>query len=130
MFGSIPGNNVSASHLHSRLHIFADSLYLLMGFGVILCSFSMSEYDQLITCVLLYVQTCSRYVWEKKALKMTVLLLLFFLQKQLCAKYDTFQLQLEAAGKRVMACQQLADNLLNCGHSDSREIRQKQKELR
>ncbi|XP_065538942.1 spectrin beta chain, non-erythrocytic 5 [Lathamus discolor] len=49
---------------------------------------------------------------------------------QLCAKYDTFQLQLEAAGKRVMACQQLADNLLNCGHSDSREIRQKQKELR
>ncbi|KAM9654132.1 spectrin beta chain, non-erythrocytic 5 [Morphnus guianensis] len=49
---------------------------------------------------------------------------------QLCAKYDTFQHQLEAAGKRVVACQQLADNLLNCGHSESREIRQKQKELR
>lgn len=57
-------------------------------------------------------------------------LLLFFLQKQLCAKYDTFRHQLEAAGKRVVACQQLADNLLNCGHSESREIRQKQKELR
>ncbi|XP_056200822.1 spectrin beta chain, non-erythrocytic 5 [Falco biarmicus] len=49
---------------------------------------------------------------------------------QLCAKYDTFRHQLEAAGKRVVACQQLADNLLNCGHFESREIRQKQKELR
>uniref|UniRef100_A0A8D0F0G0 Calponin-homology (CH) domain-containing protein n=1 Tax=Strix occidentalis caurina TaxID=311401 RepID=A0A8D0F0G0_STROC len=49
---------------------------------------------------------------------------------QLCAKYDTFQHHLEAAGKRVVACQQLADNLLNCGHSESWEIRQKQKELR
>ncbi|XP_063188806.1 spectrin beta chain, non-erythrocytic 5 [Chroicocephalus ridibundus] len=49
---------------------------------------------------------------------------------QLCAKYNTFRHQLEATGKRVMACQQLADNLLNCGHSEAREIRQKQKELR
>ncbi|KFQ58276.1 Spectrin beta chain, non-erythrocytic 5, partial [Pelecanus crispus] len=49
---------------------------------------------------------------------------------QLCAKYDTFRHQLEAAGKRVVACQQLADSLLNCGHSEAREIRQKQKELR
>ncbi|XP_075281439.1 spectrin beta chain, non-erythrocytic 5 isoform X3 [Opisthocomus hoazin] len=49
---------------------------------------------------------------------------------QLCAKYDTFRHQLEAARKRVVACQQLADNLLNCGHSESREIHQKQKELR
>ncbi|NXW30481.1 SPTN5 protein, partial [Phaetusa simplex] len=49
---------------------------------------------------------------------------------QLCAKYDTFRHQLEATGKRVVACQQLADNLLNGGHSESREIRQKQKELR
>ncbi|NWJ06160.1 SPTN5 protein, partial [Crypturellus undulatus] len=49
---------------------------------------------------------------------------------QLCAKYDIFQRQLEAAGKRVVACQQLAENLLNHGHSESREIRQKQKELR
>uniref|UniRef100_A0A8B9PGF4 Calponin-homology (CH) domain-containing protein n=1 Tax=Apteryx owenii TaxID=8824 RepID=A0A8B9PGF4_APTOW len=49
---------------------------------------------------------------------------------QLCAKYDTFRRQLEAAGKRVVACQQLAESLLNCGHSESREIRQKQKELR
>ncbi|NXD80777.1 SPTN5 protein, partial [Halcyon senegalensis] len=49
---------------------------------------------------------------------------------QLCARYITFQHQLEAAGKRLVACQQLADNLLNHGHSESREIRQKQKELR
>ncbi|NXU59728.1 SPTN5 protein, partial [Turnix velox] len=49
---------------------------------------------------------------------------------QLCAKYDTFQHQLEAAEKRVVACQQLAENLLNSGHSESREIRQRQKELR
>ncbi|NXG60038.1 SPTN5 protein, partial [Hemiprocne comata] len=49
---------------------------------------------------------------------------------QLCAKYDTFCHQLEAAGKRVVACQQLADSLLNGGHSESRELRQKQKELR
>ncbi|NXX16052.1 SPTN5 protein, partial [Podargus strigoides] len=49
---------------------------------------------------------------------------------QLCAKYNTFRHQLESAGKRLLACQQLADNLLNCGHSESREIRQKQKELR
>ncbi|NXW82166.1 SPTN5 protein, partial [Alopecoenas beccarii] len=49
---------------------------------------------------------------------------------QLRAKYDTFRHQLETAGKRVVACQQLADNLLNCGHFESREIRQKQKELR
>lgn len=52
MFVSVPGNNVSASHLHSRLYIFANSLYFLMGFGVIHCSFSISEYDHLITCVL------------------------------------------------------------------------------
>ncbi|NXY15062.1 SPTN5 protein, partial [Atrichornis clamosus] len=49
---------------------------------------------------------------------------------QLCAKYDTFRHQLEAAGKRVVAFQQLADNLLNCGYSESWEIRQMQKELR
>ncbi|XP_009997918.1 PREDICTED: spectrin beta chain, non-erythrocytic 5 [Chaetura pelagica] len=49
---------------------------------------------------------------------------------QLCAKYDTFRHQLEAAGKRVVAFQQLADSLLSSGLSESREIRQKQKELR
>ncbi|XP_014805640.1 PREDICTED: spectrin beta chain, non-erythrocytic 5-like [Calidris pugnax] len=49
---------------------------------------------------------------------------------QLCAKYDTFRHQLEGAGKRVVVCQQLADSLVNGGHSESREIRQKQKELR
>ncbi|NXN96468.1 SPTN5 protein, partial [Rhinopomastus cyanomelas] len=49
---------------------------------------------------------------------------------QLCAKFNTFRHQLEAAGKRVGACQRLADNLLGHGHSASWEIRQKQKELR
>ncbi|NXC11410.1 SPTN5 protein, partial [Orthonyx spaldingii] len=49
---------------------------------------------------------------------------------QLCAKYDTFRHQLEAAGKRVVAFQQLADNLLNRGYSESWEIRQMQKQLR
>ncbi|NXD33924.1 SPTN5 protein, partial [Copsychus sechellarum] len=49
---------------------------------------------------------------------------------QLCAKYDTFRLQLEAAGKRVVAFQELADNLLNQGYSESWEIRQMQKQLR
>ncbi|XP_071600765.1 spectrin beta chain, non-erythrocytic 5 [Heliangelus exortis] len=49
---------------------------------------------------------------------------------QLCAKYDTFRHHLEASGQRVVACQQLAESLLSCGHSESREIRQKQKELR
>uniref|UniRef100_A0A8C3DHV3 Spectrin beta, non-erythrocytic 5 n=1 Tax=Corvus moneduloides TaxID=1196302 RepID=A0A8C3DHV3_CORMO len=48
---------------------------------------------------------------------------------QLCAKYDTFRHQLEAAGKRVVAFQQLADNLLNQGYSESWEIRQMQKQL-
>ncbi|NWZ04188.1 SPTN5 protein, partial [Agelaius phoeniceus] len=49
---------------------------------------------------------------------------------QLCAKYDTFRHQLEAAGKRVVAFQQLADNLLSQGYSESWEIRQMQKQLR
>ncbi|NWS72003.1 SPTN5 protein, partial [Crotophaga sulcirostris] len=49
---------------------------------------------------------------------------------QLCAKHGTFRHQLEAAAKRVVACQQVADSLLNCGHSEAWEIRQKQKELR
>uniref|UniRef100_A0A8C0U202 Spectrin beta, non-erythrocytic 5 n=1 Tax=Cyanistes caeruleus TaxID=156563 RepID=A0A8C0U202_CYACU len=48
---------------------------------------------------------------------------------QLYAKYDTFRHQLEAAGKRVVAFQQLADNLLNQGYSESWEIRQMQKQL-
>ncbi|CAM5151113.1 unnamed protein product [Natator depressus] len=48
----------------------------------------------------------------------------------LCAKYDTFQHQMEMAAKRVAAYQQLAENLLDHGHSESRQIRQRQKELR
>ncbi|KAI1237885.1 hypothetical protein IHE44_0013976 [Lamprotornis superbus] len=49
---------------------------------------------------------------------------------QLCARYDTFRHQLEAAGKRVVAFQELADSLLNQGYSESWEIRQMQKQLR
>ncbi|NXE64048.1 SPTN5 protein, partial [Calcarius ornatus] len=49
---------------------------------------------------------------------------------QLCAKYDTFRHQLEAGGKRVVAFQQLADNFLSQGYSESWEIRQMQKQLR
>ncbi|NXQ26015.1 SPTN5 protein, partial [Alaudala cheleensis] len=49
---------------------------------------------------------------------------------QLCAKYDTFRHQLEASGKRVVAFQELADNLLNQGYSESWEIRQMQKQIR
>uniref|UniRef100_A0A8C8T063 Calponin-homology (CH) domain-containing protein n=1 Tax=Pelusios castaneus TaxID=367368 RepID=A0A8C8T063_9SAUR len=48
----------------------------------------------------------------------------------LCAKYDTFQHQMEMAAKRVATYHQLAENLLDHGHSESRVIRQKQKELR
>ncbi|XP_019374606.1 PREDICTED: spectrin beta chain, non-erythrocytic 5 [Gavialis gangeticus] len=49
----------------------------------------------------------------------------------LCAKFDTFRHQLATAVNRVAACQQLAENcLLEHGYSESREIRQKQKELR
>ncbi|XP_077120129.1 spectrin beta chain, non-erythrocytic 5 isoform X3 [Ranitomeya variabilis] len=49
---------------------------------------------------------------------------------QLQAKFDTFQHQMETAGQRMAGCQQLADSLLNRGHSDSMQIVQKQKELR
>ncbi|NWW71973.1 SPTN5 protein, partial [Climacteris rufus] len=49
---------------------------------------------------------------------------------QLRAKYDTFRHQMEAAGKRVVAFQQLADNLLDRGYSESWEIRLMQKEIR
>ncbi|XP_063295491.1 spectrin beta chain, non-erythrocytic 5 [Pelobates fuscus] len=48
----------------------------------------------------------------------------------LLAKFDTFQHQMDTAGQRIAACQQLADNLLDQGHSDSMQIVQKQKELR
>ncbi|XP_066464420.1 spectrin beta chain, non-erythrocytic 5 [Eleutherodactylus coqui] len=48
---------------------------------------------------------------------------------QLQAKFDTFQHQMEAAGQRMAACRQLADSLLDRGHSDSMQIVQKQKEL-
>ncbi|XP_078515770.1 spectrin beta chain, non-erythrocytic 5 isoform X2 [Lissotriton helveticus] len=46
------------------------------------------------------------------------------------AKYDTFKHQMEASAQRVVACHQLADCLMDLGHSESKEIRQKQKELR
>ncbi|XP_040268693.1 spectrin beta chain, non-erythrocytic 5 [Bufo bufo] len=50
--------------------------------------------------------------------------------QQLQAKFDTFQHQMETAGQRMAGCQQLADSLLDRGHSDSMQIVQKQKELR
>ncbi|KAM8921263.1 spectrin beta chain, non-erythrocytic 5 [Pelodytes ibericus] len=46
------------------------------------------------------------------------------------AKFDTFQRQMDTAGQRISACQQLADNLQDKGHSESMLIFQKQKELR
>ncbi|XP_029453305.1 spectrin beta chain, non-erythrocytic 5 [Rhinatrema bivittatum] len=46
------------------------------------------------------------------------------------AKYNTFQHHVETAAQRVAACQHLADSLLGRGHSESKEIRQKQKALR
>ncbi|KAJ1103984.1 hypothetical protein NDU88_001400 [Pleurodeles waltl] len=46
------------------------------------------------------------------------------------AKYDTFKHQMEVSAQRVAACHQLADSLMDLGHSESKEIRQKQKQLR
>ncbi|XP_053330428.1 spectrin beta chain, non-erythrocytic 5 [Spea bombifrons] len=46
------------------------------------------------------------------------------------AKFDTFQHQMDTAGQRITACQQLADNLLDNGHPESMLIIQRQKELR
>ncbi|XP_062823236.1 spectrin beta chain, non-erythrocytic 5 [Anolis carolinensis] len=49
---------------------------------------------------------------------------------RLRAKYDTFQHQIEVAAKRVALCDQLAEDMLDHGHCESREIRKKQKQLR
>ncbi|XP_075470432.1 spectrin beta chain, non-erythrocytic 5 isoform X1 [Ascaphus truei] len=46
------------------------------------------------------------------------------------AKFATFRHQMDTAGQRMSACQQLAENLLDHGHSESMLIVQKQKELR
>ncbi|XP_044291663.1 spectrin beta chain, non-erythrocytic 5 [Varanus komodoensis] len=48
----------------------------------------------------------------------------------ICAKYKTFQHQIEVAAKRVATCHQLAEDMLDQGHFESREIRKKQKQLR
>ncbi|XP_062974523.1 spectrin beta chain, non-erythrocytic 5 [Elgaria multicarinata webbii] len=48
---------------------------------------------------------------------------------RLCAKYETFQHQMEVAAKRVASCHQLAEDMLDRGHFESREIRKKQKQL-
>ncbi|XP_061467332.1 spectrin beta chain, non-erythrocytic 5 [Rhineura floridana] len=48
----------------------------------------------------------------------------------LCAKYETLQHQMEVVAKRVAACHQLAEDMLDHGHFESREIRKKQKQLR
>lgn len=79
---------------------------------------------------LLLVSVTAEWICFGKNNSQNTFVVVVFLQKQLCAKYNTFQHQLEAAGKRVVTCQQLAESLLNSGHSESREIRQKQKELR
>ncbi|KAL8169454.1 UNVERIFIED_CONTAM: hypothetical protein K2H54_049400 [Gekko kuhli] len=47
----------------------------------------------------------------------------------LCAKYETFQHQMEAAAKTVAACHQQAEYLVNRNHFASRDIRKKQKHL-
>ncbi|KAJ6667277.1 hypothetical protein lerEdw1_017255 [Lerista edwardsae] len=48
----------------------------------------------------------------------------------LCAKYETLQHQMELAAQRVATCQRLAEDMLDRGHFESREIRKKQKQLR
>ncbi|XP_053239381.1 spectrin beta chain, non-erythrocytic 5 isoform X2 [Podarcis raffonei] len=48
----------------------------------------------------------------------------------LCAKYETLQHQMEVAAKRVVASYQLAEDMVDHGHFESREIRKKQKQLR
>uniref|UniRef100_A0ABM5FN35 Spectrin beta chain, non-erythrocytic 5 n=1 Tax=Pogona vitticeps TaxID=103695 RepID=A0ABM5FN35_9SAUR len=48
----------------------------------------------------------------------------------LCAKYETFQHQIKVAAQRVAVCHQLAEDMLDRGHYESREIRKKQKQLR
>ncbi|XP_063174452.1 spectrin beta chain, non-erythrocytic 5 [Candoia aspera] len=48
----------------------------------------------------------------------------------LCAKYEKSQHQMEVAAQRVAACHQLAQNMLDHGHFESREIWKKQKQLR
>ncbi|KAM4663546.1 spectrin beta chain, non-erythrocytic 5 [Discoglossus pictus] len=46
------------------------------------------------------------------------------------AKFATFQHQKDTAGQRMLACQKLADNLLDRGHPESMVIVQRQKDLR
>ncbi|XP_039179841.1 spectrin beta chain, non-erythrocytic 5 isoform X3 [Crotalus tigris] len=48
----------------------------------------------------------------------------------LCVKYDKSQHQMEIVAQRVAACDQLAQKMLDHGHFESREIRNKQKQLR
>ncbi|XP_038597006.1 spectrin beta chain, non-erythrocytic 5 [Tachyglossus aculeatus] len=45
------------------------------------------------------------------------------------AKFETLQHQLETGGRRVAACQQLAETLLDSGHGADQQIRQKKQEL-
>ncbi|KAL7992424.1 hypothetical protein Chor_016680 [Crotalus horridus] len=48
----------------------------------------------------------------------------------LCVKYDKSQHQMEIVAQRVAACDQLAQKMLDHGHFESREIRNKQKQLK
>lgn len=128
MFISILNNHASALYLHHRPRILLT-----------ICSSSLSlevksshwyPPRQFLHLHLQSLFSCHSHSQEGTTTVNNFLLLLFSLKKQLRAKYDTFRHQLEATGKRVMTCQQLAENLLNAGHSESREIRQKQKDLR
>ncbi|XP_040602017.1 LOW QUALITY PROTEIN: spectrin beta chain, non-erythrocytic 5 [Mesocricetus auratus] len=49
---------------------------------------------------------------------------------QLCTEFAKFQNQIEAGALRVEACQQLADSLLECGHSAAPKAHHRQQDLR
>ncbi|KAM7327506.1 hypothetical protein ACRRTK_013873 [Alexandromys fortis] len=49
---------------------------------------------------------------------------------QLCTKFTKFQNQIETGAQRVEACQQLAESLLECGHSAAPKAHQRQQDLR
>ncbi|CAO2579266.1 Spectrin beta chain, non-erythrocytic 5, partial [Lemmus lemmus] len=49
---------------------------------------------------------------------------------QLCTKFAKFQNQIETGAQRIEACQQLAESLLECGHSAAPKAQQKQQDLR
>lgn len=50
--------------------------------------------------------------------------------QQLCTKFTEFQNQIETGALRVETCQQLAERLLEGGHSAAPKARQRQQDLR